>query len=31
VPDMDGYGYTVVNERRVIVEPKTRRIIQVLE
>ncbi|TAU88255.1 DUF1236 domain-containing protein [Rhizobium leguminosarum] len=31
VPDIDGYGYTVVNERRVIVEPKTHRIIQVLE
>ncbi|EJC78768.1 Protein of unknown function (DUF1236) [Rhizobium leguminosarum bv. trifolii WSM2297] len=31
VPDVDGYGYTVVNERRVIVEPKTHRVIQVLE
>ena len=31
VPNIDGYGYTVVNERRVIVEPKTHRIIQVLE
>jgi len=31
VPDVDGYAYTVVNERRVIVEPKTRRVIQVLE
>jgi hypothetical protein len=31
VPNMDGYAYTVVNERRVIVEPKTHRVIQVLE
>ncbi|RUM05570.1 DUF1236 domain-containing protein [Rhizobium chutanense] len=31
VPNVDGYAYTVVNERRVIVEPKTRRVIQVLE
>lgn len=31
VPDIDGYAYTVVNDRRVIVEPKTHRIIQVLE
>ncbi|MBB3657495.1 hypothetical protein FHX15_002727 [Rhizobium sp. BK650] len=31
VPDMNGYGYTVINERRVIVEPQTHRIIQVLE
>jgi hypothetical protein len=30
-PNVDGYGYTVVNERRVIVEPETHRIIQVLE
>ena len=31
---VDGYGdyaYTVVNERRVIVNPQTRRVIQVLE
>ncbi|MDE1159113.1 MAG: DUF1236 domain-containing protein [Neorhizobium sp.] len=25
------YGYTVVNERRVIVDPQTRRVIQVIE
>ncbi|MDR6666863.1 DUF1236 domain-containing protein [Rhizobium sp. 1399] len=31
VPNVDGYGYTVINERRVIVEPQTHRIIQVLE
>jgi len=31
VPDIDGFGYTVINERRVIVEPQTHRIIQVLE
>ncbi|MBB3591764.1 hypothetical protein FHX08_002108 [Rhizobium sp. BK529] len=31
VPDADGYAYTVINQRRVIVEPQTHRIIQVLE
>ena len=31
VPDMDGYGYTVVNERRVIVDPGTHRVIEVIE
>ena len=31
VPNADGYGYTVINERRVIVEQQTHRIIQVLE
>ena len=31
VPNMDGYAYTVVNDRRVIVEPQTHRVIQVLE
>ncbi|MBB4482026.1 DUF1236 domain-containing protein [Rhizobium etli] len=31
VPNVDGYGYTVINERRVIVEPKTHRVIQILE
>ena len=31
VPNMDGYAYTVINDRRVIVEPQTHRIIQVLE
>ncbi|MBB3136399.1 hypothetical protein FHS26_004153 [Rhizobium pisi] len=31
VPNVDGYAYTVVNNRRVIVEPQTHRVIQVLE
>lgn len=31
VPNVDGYAYTVVNDRRVIVEPQTHRVIQVLE
>jgi hypothetical protein len=31
IPASDGYAYTVVNERRVIVDPGTHRIIQVLE
>jgi hypothetical protein len=31
VPNMDGYAYTVVNDRRVIIEPQTHRVIQVLE
>ncbi|APO74228.1 hypothetical protein AM571_CH01392 [Rhizobium etli 8C-3] len=31
VPEMDGYAYTVVNNRRVIVEPQTHRVIQILE
>ena len=31
VPDHTTYGYTVVNERRVIVDPNTRRVIQILE
>jgi hypothetical protein len=31
VPDVEGYAYTVVNQRRVIVEPQTHRIIQVLD
>lgn len=31
VPDANGYAYTIVNERRVIVEPQTHRIIQVLD
>ncbi len=31
VDGYDDYGYTVVNERRVIVEPSTRRVIQVLD
>lgn len=31
VPDADGYAYTVINDRRVVVEPQTHRVIQVLE
>ena len=31
VPRYDDYGYAVVNERRVIVEPRTRRIIRVYD
>jgi hypothetical protein len=31
VDGYDGYAYTVVNERRVIVNPQTRAVIQVLE
>ncbi len=31
VPNVDGYAYTVINDRRVIVEPQTHRVIQVLE
>jgi uncharacterized protein DUF1236 len=31
VPRHDAYGYAVVNERRVIVEPRTRRVIRVFE
>ncbi|EJZ23148.1 DUF1236 domain-containing protein [Rhizobium sp. Pop5] len=31
VPNVDSYAYTVVNNRRVIVEPQTHRVIQVLE
>lgn len=31
VPNVDGYAYTVVNNRRVIVEPQTHGVIQVLE
>jgi hypothetical protein len=30
VPKYDSYGYAVVNKRRVIVEPKSRRVIEVL-
>jgi hypothetical protein len=30
VPDSDGYAYTIVNERRVIVDPQTHRIVDVL-
>ncbi len=31
IPRHDTYGYAVVNERRVIVEPRTRRVIRIVE
>jgi hypothetical protein len=31
IPDHRDYGFAVVNERRVIVEPRTRRVIRVIE
>jgi Protein of unknown function (DUF1236) len=31
VPNVDGYAYSVINDRRVIIEPQTHRIIEVLE
>jgi hypothetical protein len=31
VQGYDSYGYTVVNQRRVIVDPQTRQVIQVLD
>ncbi|ARO31375.1 MULTISPECIES: DUF1236 domain-containing protein [Rhizobium] len=31
VPDNPKYAYTVVNDRRVIVEPRTHRVVQVIE
>jgi hypothetical protein len=31
VPDNDGFAYAVVNEKRVIVEPKTRKVIKIVE
>jgi hypothetical protein len=31
VPRHDRYGYAVINERRVIVEPRTRKVIRVIE
>jgi hypothetical protein len=31
VPDSDGYSYAFVNEQRVIVEPKTRRVVQIIQ
>ena len=31
VDGYDDYGYTVVNERRVIVDPQTRTVVQILE
>jgi hypothetical protein len=31
VPDNDGFAYAVVNKKRVIVEPKTRKVIKIIE
>lgn len=31
IPDNDDYAYTVVNKRRVIVEPSTRKVIRVYD
>jgi hypothetical protein len=31
VPRHDRYGYAVINDRRVIVEPRTRKVIRVIE
>lgn len=31
IPDHDDYRFAIVNERRVIVEPRTRRVIRVIE
>lgn len=31
IPQQDGYAYTIVNQRRVIVDPETHRIIDVLD
>lgn len=31
IPDNSNYEYTVVNDRRVIVEPRTRKVIQIVE
>jgi Protein of unknown function (DUF1236) len=31
IPRHNAYGYAIVNDRRVIVEPKTRRVIRVVE
>jgi Protein of unknown function (DUF1236) len=31
IPRHDAYGYAVVNEHRVIVEPRTRRVIRIIE
>jgi hypothetical protein len=31
IPQHDRYGYAVINERRVLVEPGTRRVIRVVE
>lgn len=31
VPDHDDYAYAVVNKKRVIVEPKTRKVVKIIE
>jgi hypothetical protein len=31
IPDETGYGYAIVNDERVIVEPSTRKVIQVVQ
>ena len=31
LPDNDGFAYAVVNKRRVVVEPKTRKVIKIIE
>ena len=31
IPRHDGYGYAIINDRRVIVEPRTRKVIRVIE
>lgn len=31
IPDTDAYEYTVVNDRRVIVEPRTRKVVYIVE
>jgi hypothetical protein len=31
VPDNPKYAYTVINNQRVIVEPRTHRVVQVIE
>lgn len=31
VPDGDGYSYAIVNDQRVIVEPETRRVVQIIQ
>jgi hypothetical protein len=31
VPDNDGFGFAVVNKKRVIVEPSTRKVVKIVE
>jgi len=31
VPDNDSYAYAVVNKKRVIIEPKTRKVVKIVE